>query len=298
MNDMENGRMIVAGMQASLEEMWAMLDRMFDRLTDEDWQLAHGPDWIFADLPFHLAYIDWECVAEPIKLGRELPPEKQVKLSSINELNAWNQEHFKQRPADQTVAESLAQMHASRDTVRKIADDMTDADLMKPAWFPLLTMRGFRTAQVALGFCVNHTWGHLEEARVRLGYSASDIAPAVRPAMIDGRINMFHAAFIDPAAAQDADFTLVTDIVGVGGGAWTTHIAEGAATVAPGFTEGAELVISQGVDSYIKQAFLMANMPTLIQSGEVEVSDFDALATFGSFFLLPDPDAIMDALPE
>ncbi len=42
----------------------------------------------------------------------------------------------------------------------------------------------------------------------------------------------------------------------------------------------------------------MADLPNLIQSGGVEASDSDALVTFGSFFMMPVPDAIMDELLE
>lgn len=42
----------------------------------------------------------------------------------------------------------------------------------------------------------------------------------------------------------------------------------------------------------------MADLPNPIQSGEVEPSDSDALFTFGSFFMMPILDAIMDELLE
>lgn len=57
-------------------------------------------------------------------------------------------------------------------------------------------------------------------------------------------------------------------------------------------------MLAQGLDAAIKQGFFMADLPNPIQSGEVEPSDSDALFTFGSFFMMPILDAIMDELLE
>jgi hypothetical protein len=65
---------IVSRMRSSLEELWSALDSLLDEMSTADWQRPHGPDWIFADLPYHLSYIDRLCVVRPIELGEALPP--------------------------------------------------------------------------------------------------------------------------------------------------------------------------------------------------------------------------------
>ena len=82
-----------------------------------------------------------------------MPATEQVQLRTLNELNAWNQGKFAARPVGQKVEISLEQMYERREYVRKVAAALTDVNLANPAWFPLLNMRGFRIAQVALAFC-------------------------------------------------------------------------------------------------------------------------------------------------
>src|SRR6185369_14871297 len=184
----ENSNMTVNKMRSSLEELWSSLDSLFAELAPADWQSPHGPDWIFADLPYHLSYIDQLCVARPIELGAALPVADQIQLRTLNELNAWNQGKFAARPEGLKIERSLDEMYSSRECVRQLIGTMTDADLARPAWFHLLNMRGFRTAQAVLAFGVGHTWQHLEEARVRRGHAGTMLAPELTHAMLNGII--------------------------------------------------------------------------------------------------------------
>jgi len=120
----KSGNMIMNGIRSSLEELWSALDSLFEEMSPADWQRPHGPDWIFADLPYHLSYIDRYCVARPIELGEALPAAEQVQLRSLNELNAWNQGKFAARPEGQKVERSLEQMYESWEYVRKVTAAM------------------------------------------------------------------------------------------------------------------------------------------------------------------------------
>lgn len=301
----ENGNMMVSGMRASLEELWSALDSLFEEMSPADWQRPHGADWIFADLPYHLSYIDRSCVARPIELGEELPVAEQVELRTLNELNAWNQGNFVARPDGQKVERSLEQMRSSRDYVRQVTAKLTDADLAKPAWFPLLNMRGFRPAQVALAFCVGHTWQHLEEARVRHGHAGTMVGPELTHTMLDGNIPGIPlyliipttALFLDAGRAKEQDFSFALNITGPGGGIWAFHASDKGWQVGEVESADTDLVLSQDLDTYIKTRYFISDVATLIEAGEIEVSDDQALSVYNQLFIMPDFDFEFPRVP-
>jgi len=301
----ENGNMMVSGMRASLEELWSALDSLFDEMSPADWQRPHGADWNFADLPYHLSYIDQLCVARPIEFGEELPVAEQVRLGTLNELNAWNQGNFAARPEGQKVARSLEQMRNSRDYVRRVTAKMTDADLAKPAWFPLLNMRGFRSAEVALAFCAGHTWQHMEEARVRHGHAGTMVGPEVTHAMLDGLIPgiplYLHipttALFLDAGRAKEQDFSFALNIIGPGGGLWAFHASDEGWLVGEVELADTDLVLSQDLDTYIKMRYFISDVATLIKAGEIEVNDEQALSVYSQLFVMPDFDFEFPQMP-
>jgi hypothetical protein len=118
------------------EGLWATLDRVFDGLAPEDWNKKHGKDWTFADLPYHLAYFDRELGIYYLERGANLAPDDRWLMDCERKIDAWNERMFGRRPVGQTVAQSLAEMRASRDALRRWAADKTDADLAGPAWNP------------------------------------------------------------------------------------------------------------------------------------------------------------------
>ena len=44
-----------------LDALWQCFDELFADLGPKNWNRKHGKHWIFADLPYHLAYLDREC---------------------------------------------------------------------------------------------------------------------------------------------------------------------------------------------------------------------------------------------
>lgn len=292
----DDERKTVGGMAAQLAEMWSALDTLFEGMSPADWQRPHGRDWVFADLPYHLAYVDRLCVARPVELGEELPAAEQIQICTINELNAWNQSNFALRPEGQPVEKSLEQMQASRETIRRIATEMTDADLARPAWFPLLTMRGFRPAQVALGFGVGHTWGHLEEVRLRLGHAGAMVTPEVTHTMLGINIPGI-SAFLDADRARERDFSFAIEITSLGGGTWRFKAANQGWQVDETKSADTDLVISQDLDTYIKTRFFISDTASLIEAGEIKVSDPEAMAVYDQLSVVPDFDMVFPAAP-
>lgn len=303
----ETGNMMVGWIRASLEELWSALDSLFDEMSPADWHRPHGADWIFADLPYHLAYIDRLCVARPIELGDALPGAERVQLRTLNELNVWNQDHFAARSRDQAVERSLEQMRDSRDYVRKVIATMVDDDLANSAWFPLLNMRGFRPAQVALGFCLGHTWQHLEEARVRYGLAGTLLGPELTHAMLDGNrpvpgIPLYltipgTTLFLDAAQAKEQDFSFALNITGPGGGIWSFRPSNRSWHVREVETADTDLVLSEDFDTYIKMRHFINDVATLIEVGDIEVNDDQALAIYSQMFVVPDFDFEFPQIP-
>jgi hypothetical protein len=301
----KSGNMIVSGMRSSLEELWSALDSLFEEMSPADWKRPHGPDWIFADLPYHLSYIDRLCVARPIELGKALPAAEQVQLRTLNELNAWNQRKFAARPDGQKVELSLEQMYESREYVRKVTTALTDADLANLAWFPLLNMRGFRSAQVALAFCAGHIWQHIEEARVRHGHAGTLVGPELTHAMLNGTIPGIPlylivpttTLFLDAKRAKELDFSFALDITGPGGGLWDFRTSDTGWQVGEVESADTDLVLSTDLDTYIKMRYFITDMASLIESSHIRASDDRALAVYNQLFVVPDFNLVFPQMP-
>lgn len=301
----ESGNTIVERVRFSLEELWSALDSLFEEMSPADWQRPHGPDWIFADLPYHLSYIDRLCVARPIELGEALPPAEQVQLRTLNELNAWNQGKFAARPEGQEVERSLEQMYESRESIRKVTAALTDNDLTRSAWFPLLNMRGFRSNHLALEFCAGHIWQHMEEARVRHGHVGTLVGPELTHAMLNGTIPGIPlyliipttTLFLDASRAKELDFSFALNITGPGGGLWDFHTSGTGWQVEDVESTDSGLVLSMNLDTYIKMRHFISDQESLIESGNINASDERALAVYNQLFVLPDFDFVFPELP-
>lgn len=297
--------MLVSKLRAMLEELWSALDSLFDEMSTADWQRPHGADWIFADLPYHLSYMDRLFVARPIEFGEKLPVAEQVQLRTFNDLNEWNKINFADRPEGQKVEKSLEQMLESRDYVRQVVAKMTDADLAKPIWFPMLTMRGLRPAQVALGFCLGHSWQHIEEARVRYGHAGTMIGPELTHAMLDANIpgsivylNVPSTTlFLDAGRAKEQDFSFALNITGPGGGIWAFHPTDQGWQVKEVESADTDLVLSQDLDTYIKTRYFISDMASLIEAGKISVNDDQAVTVYSQLFVIPDLDFEFPQMP-
>jgi hypothetical protein len=301
----KTGNLTVHEMRSSLEELWSSLDSLFEDMSPANWQRPHGPDWIFADLPYHLSYIDRLSVARPIELGEALPVADRVQLHTLNELNIWNQGKFADRPDGQNVERSLEQMYNSREHLRQVTATLTDADLARPAWFHLLNMRGFRTVQAVLAFGVGHTWQHLEEARVRHGHNGTMVGPELTHAMLNGTIPGIPlylivpttTLFLDASRAKELDFSFALKVTDPGGGIWSFRPSDTGWHVVEVESADTDLILSMDLDTYIKMRHFISDMTALIETGNIIVSDNQALAVYNQLFVMPNFDFEFPQMP-
>jgi hypothetical protein len=271
---------------ADLEDLWGCLDQLFASLAPDAWFRQHGKHWIFADVPYHLAYFDHDIVAYPIKRGLDLPAAEQWAARSNSELNAWNEHMFAKRPPYQTVAQSLAQMQASRDAIRRVVGRMHDTDLERPVWFPLL-VGGWVPAHAVLGGCRLHTWSHFMELQLRLPAIHRHLLPAARAATTHGALGDlmgFFPVLLNRAQAEQTRFTLAMVFSGPGGGTWIVSVADGTCTVSEGQPVQADLILTQSPESFMKTRLELHDPMAAMQTGEIVVQGIEYLGTLAALF--------------
>ena len=283
----------LATLLAQLEELWGHVDTLLDPLTPADWQRKHGKHWVFADLPYHLSYYDRETVADPIHKGINVPASEQKLMRTMSELDAWNARKFAERRPGQGVAESLAQMRASRDAVRQAVAGLTDADLGQRAFIPLVGC-GWVTVRLTLESCMVHTWAHFTEARLRL---KKDL-PIPSPAIVHTSLGFF-LGLLPMMISRDKmpakPFTAVMSIGGPGGGDWTARIADGTCKVTEQRSANADIVMThRDAETFLTIMRGMQNPMLTMLAGKIKVQGFRNMGTFGKLFAEPKPDQVLE----
>lgn len=257
---------------------------MFDKITaSNSWGESHGPDWTFADVPYHLAYINTDLIARSIRLGQDLPQAERESFAGVEELNAWNARKFAERPASQTVEQTLAQLRASRQEVRQVLSGMSDADLERSIWWPFMG-GGWQPAISALMFCITHDWSEFMQLRIHMGDSQPVPSPAITNAYLGGMIGMAFPMFLNKEAADGQEFTAVFAFSDPGVSSFTIRVANGAASVTPGEPNNADLVMTQSAETWERTFRQVTTFQDAIQSGAIQVSNMAGLAKFGTLF--------------
>jgi DinB superfamily len=278
----DTAREEIGALVAGLEDLWGCLDALFANLTPKDWARKHGKDWTYADLPYDLSYFDRECF-RLVALGAGAPPSARWLMPSEAQINAWNARMFAQRPAGQTVAESLAEMEASRDAVRRTLADLTDADLDRPVWSPFFGWGRMRDAILGLA---GHTFGHFMEARIRLKRSEPVPPPTVVHRALGFYLGLVER-MVDRERAAGARFVAVMAFTGAGGGAWTLRVDDGVCGVAEGRAVRADLVMIQSPETFVATFARIRNPMLSLLTGKIKVKWFRGLSTFGKLFPPP-----------
>jgi len=275
----------IAALTADLEGLWRCFDTLFADFTPKDWSRNHGKHWTFADLPYHLSYLDRECT-RVMAQGPDAPPSVRWLMHSEADVNAWNARMFAQRAAGQTVSTSLAQMRASRDLIRQTLADLTDADLDTPVWSPFF---GWTSMRDGIASLTGHTFNHFLEARIRLKRSE----PAPPATVTHGALGFYlelMERFLDRERAASARFTAVMEFTGSGGGAWTIDVAGGACRVTEGRAERPDLVMTQSPETFVATFARIRNPMLLMLTGKIKIKGIRALGTFGKLFPSPTAD--------
>lgn len=278
----------VAALMAWLDSMWASFDALVDAFSADDWRRKHGADWVFADVPYHLAYFDNEIIAYPLAQGPNLPSEDRMDLASLAALQAWNASQFARRSAYYAPDRSLTRWRTTRAEIRASLAAMTDADLARPTWMALPAARGWRSAEFAAITCLAHAWNEFMELRFLAGRDQPEPAPEVTHAALEEHLRQLQL-FFDPAAAANQTFTTVWTIDGAGGGQWTFQVADGRPHVTSGAVGQPDLAIALSALTFVKLWNQKLDRAQAIAAGEVQVSDLDALATFDALYPPPDP---------
>ena len=276
-------------MLAGIENLWACFDELLgDIEASGRWGEKHGNDWTFGDVPYHMAYFDRELVANALERGSNVPTEEQRTQRTLRELNAWNAAQFAKRAAGQTPWQSVEEWHGVRDRIRAKVSSMPDEQLSEPVWIPLVGC-GWLPAAASIGSCLAHTWSEFVQLRHHMGRSEPEpLLQATHAA--SGFLQEFLPAFVNREKAKEARLTLVIELTGPGGGAWTLWVADGKCRVSEERAADADLVISQSPETaeLVRQGKI--DFGEAMQSGAIQVQGAEHLATFGELFPEPSLD--------
>ena len=272
---------------ADLEELWHRFDELLGMLGTDDWSGKHGQHWTFADVPYHLAYFDLEVIATAIRRGLNVPISEQV-LRTEAEQDSWNEIKFTQRPVDTTPQQCLEQMWASRQAIRNVVAGLSEADLDRPVFIPLVGL-GWVSLRIALETSYSHTWNHFMQ--LRFWMKRTTIIPD--PAQTHRALSYFMASFaqnMDREQARQTRLTTVMEFSGPGGGAWTLHVASGTCRVSEGRAAQADLVIIQSPETFVKTRTVIENPTLALWTGKIKVRGLRNLGTFEKLFPIKNLD--------
>ncbi len=271
-------------LSTQIEEMWAHQATLLDIVDRSDqWRSAHGQDWTFADVPYHLAYCNRDLVYRPIKLGRDLPIVDRVSISTAEDLGQWNERQFAARPPGQTPEETMAQLRASWDEIRVLFSQWTDADLQRPWWMPFMGGM-WLTVRDGLGWTLGHDWSEFMQLRIHMNCDEPVPSPEITTHFLGTFLGGVYPQMLDAEAAHGREFRAVFVFTDPGASCFTIEVSAGAATARPGEAEGADLVLTQSAESFEKTRSGMRPLADAIQQGEVLVSDMESLAIMGQLF--------------
>jgi hypothetical protein len=269
-------------LMAHIEEVWHHLDTLFEDLNATgSWGGKHGADWTFVDVPYHLAYCNQDIVIRGLEAGADLPQDEQELLASREEVNTWNTRKFAARPAGHTPEQTVAQWQSTCDRIRSMTAGMSDVDLDSPFWMPFYS--GWTTAREGFEFTRGHDWSEFTQLRIHIGREEPIPSAAITRAYLERMLGFF-PMFLNTEAAADQQFTAVYAFTNPGVGAFTMQVADGTAVLSRGAAPEADLVMTQSATTFEKTLRGILDPAEAVQSGLVQVNDFESLAIFGQLF--------------
>ena len=283
-----DNRAEIGSLAADLDDIWALIDRLLDSVPAGAWTRRYGPDWTYADVPWHLAYFDRVMLAEVLESGGELSEAERFNLGSMSEVNRWNEGEFAKRTAGQTPEDSLRELRAVHGRIRRTLAGMTDADLDRPA-FNHFFSAGFETVRSALRGGLLHSWGEATELMTRLRRHDAVPEAATRNA-IEGYLT-FMAASADASRAGDKPFVLVMDFTGPAGGPYAVRVEDGKGRLVRGAASDASLTFR--LDPIVFNTVMIRRMqnPMLAMlTGKIRVKGLSRMPLMQKVFSPPSPD--------
>lgn len=279
----------LASISSELEAGWKLFDNVFDRFSAQDWKKKFGKTWTYAEQPYHLAYFD-RTIIKYVGYGANVPDDDRMHLKSMGELNAWNAREFTNRAPGHTVSDSLNEMRQAREQVRAQLANMTEADMSRKTWMPLIF--GWTTAANALQAMIVHNVAEYWKLWIRTGQKS----PAPSPAAVHLRLNFmmnFMPATLNRTAAANKDFTMVWNFEGPGGGAWTFDVHNGKCTVRETAAPRPQLTFTMKPETFHKLVAKMTPPPVLMLTRQMKVKGLGAMGTFARLFPEPKPDEVI-----
>jgi hypothetical protein len=239
-------------------------------------------------VPYHMMYFDRDLVAHALERGKDVPEAEQRTQRTIGELNQWNADQFAKRPTDETPKQSIARWQAVRERIRAVTSGMGDERLGDLVWIPL-TGCGWVPAAASLGACIAHTWSEFVQLRFHMGASEPE-PPEMGTHIASGFLQEFLPGFVNREKAQNTNFTLVNELTGPGGGAWTLRVANGEVGVTEERGAQPDLVITQDpvTAELVRQGKL--DFMAEVQAGHIQVHGMENMQTFGELFPEPSPE--------
>jgi hypothetical protein len=270
-----------AALLTDLEELWQRFDEVVATLGPEDWSGKHGQHWTFADVPYHLAYFDREVIVTAINRGLTVPTAEPL-LRTETEQDGWKEIQFTPRPPATTPEQCLERMWASRQAMRNIVARLSEADLDRPVFLPLLGL-GWVSVRVALETCCSHTWNHLMQLRCWM--KCTTLLPG--PAQTQRALSYLMASFarnLNREQAAQTDLTAVMEFSGLDGAVWTLQVAGGGCQIMEGRAARADLVIVQSPETFVTTRTGIQHPPLALRRGKIQVQGLRKLGTFEKLF--------------
>jgi hypothetical protein len=274
---------------AHTESMWSALNSFFARFTTTDWARPHGKDWNFGDVPYHLKYFH-VLAADAIRHGAHATHDDQVEVRTLGELDEYNRLRFKQRPHNQTGAQSFNLFRRSQDTLREALDAAGADALDRRVWFPLMRARGWHSTRFVLEYIYWHNWLHFSEAQLRF----NDRLPNIDSDMMHHAVH-FHMHEIAGALDQrhaPPHLVWMHTLTGNGGGTWTYIIENQRARVIDGEPSDGrfDVRVEHGIDTYLKtMTFGMLSPLRAALTGQTRITGARTAARLARMFT-PSPD--------
>lgn len=287
--DRSAGREQIDGYIDDLETMWAAFETLYARLSPADWATSYGKDWTFADQPYHLAFFDRVLVAEALEAGEDLPDAERWGMLSQRDIDRWNAAEFAKRPDDYPVELTLEEMRAARERIRAAVARHTDADLDSRKVFNHFFGGGFVPLRQGVVMAALHNWGELSELRHRLGVDGPMPPERVTHASVGMYLSVM-AEFCRPERAR-RPFTIAWDLVGPGGGSWTTRVEDGRCAVREERVERADIRFRMTPHDFnIVMLRRAVSPPKAMFTGRMKVKGKRKLGTLAKLFPEPDKD--------
>jgi putative sterol carrier protein len=284
-------RATVEALMALEEETWTAWDIIFDGLDERGWFRRHGKDWVFADVPYHLAYIERDVVANNIILGSSLPESSRLELRTTADLNKWNEKKFSERPFGQRATESLVQSRKARDAIRHAMAGLSDADLQRPAWSITPPTRGWRTVRFLLTWDIMHNWTELITMRTYTHINFPVLSPELNHTAMSMMMRMM-PSFVNRNQAKDHELSVLMQFTDPGVGTWNLDI-DGKVLTCEEFDKKANLVMKLRSDTFVRMSGGLINPMLAMLNGSIQVQGLRYMPVFGRLMTPPQPNQVI-----